>query len=226
VCHVPIRNSSVILGESLVNRWSLKFVRSRQSHHLACRALACVAMATALTTQAWGRLYFTDFAGGTSLVPFGTVDALGNKTYIGSGLDLGSDSNRSVRLLPSPNGDLYGFNLQRSGTSNSWGRINPSTGAFTLIGDLRNTFSFRNAAPDFQAAFDADGTLFATGFSGSSTYKFGVLDVTTGSFSQTAVGGGRFAESLVSVPEPSTFAMAFAGLACGGFSMWRRRKRA
>ncbi len=28
------------------------------------------------------------------------------------------------------------------------------------------------------------------------------------------------------VPEPSTYAMALAGLACGGFSTWRRRKRA
>lgn len=31
---------------------------------------------------------------------------------------------------------------------------------------------------------------------------------------------------LHAVPEPSTYAMAIAGLACGGFSMWRRRKRA
>jgi autotransporter-associated beta strand protein len=28
------------------------------------------------------------------------------------------------------------------------------------------------------------------------------------------------------VPEPSTFVMALAGLACGGYTMWRRRKRA
>jgi sugar lactone lactonase YvrE len=28
------------------------------------------------------------------------------------------------------------------------------------------------------------------------------------------------------VPEPSTYAMAFAGLVCGAFSMWRRQKRA
>lgn len=28
------------------------------------------------------------------------------------------------------------------------------------------------------------------------------------------------------VPEPSTYAMALAGIVCGGFSMWRRRKRA
>jgi hypothetical protein len=28
------------------------------------------------------------------------------------------------------------------------------------------------------------------------------------------------------VPEPSTYVMALAGVACGGYSMWRRRKRA
>jgi hypothetical protein len=32
--------------------------------------------------------------------------------------------------------------------------------------------------------------------------------------------------SIQTVPEPSTSLIAFAGLACGGFSMWRRRKRA
>lgn len=30
----------------------------------------------------------------------------------------------------------------------------------------------------------------------------------------------------VVVPEPATYAMGLAGLACGGYSMWRRRKRA
>lgn len=34
------------------------------------------------------------------------------------------------------------------------------------------------------------------------------------------------AVSFAVVPELSTYAMALAGLACGGFSMWRRRKRA
>ena len=32
--------------------------------------------------------------------------------------------------------------------------------------------------------------------------------------------------TITAVPEPSTYAMALAGIACGGFSMWRRRKRA
>ena len=31
---------------------------------------------------------------------------------------------------------------------------------------------------------------------------------------------------VAAVPEPSTCAMALAGLACGGYSMWRRRKQA
>ena len=34
------------------------------------------------------------------------------------------------------------------------------------------------------------------------------------------------AVAISAVPEPSTYVMALAGLACGGFSMWRRRKRA
>jgi fibronectin-binding autotransporter adhesin len=48
----------------------------------------------------------------------------------------------------------------------------------------------------------------------------------------TGLGDGQYATfnaatGFVSVvPEPSTYAMALAGLACGGFSMWRRRKRA
>jgi hypothetical protein len=31
---------------------------------------------------------------------------------------------------------------------------------------------------------------------------------------------------FTAVPEPSTCAMALAGLACGGYSMFRRRRRA
>jgi hypothetical protein len=36
----------------------------------------------------------------------------------------------------------------------------------------------------------------------------------------------RFVGTPVVVPEPSTYAMALAGLVWGGYSMWRRRKRA
>lgn len=33
-------------------------------------------------------------------------------------------------------------------------------------------------------------------------------------------------ETLIAVPEPATSCMALAGIACGGFSLWRRWKRA
>jgi len=39
-------------------------------------------------------------------------------------------------------------------------------------------------------------------------------------------GVGFRLASPVGVPEPSTSAIALAGLSCGGFSLWRRRKRA
>ena len=40
------------------------------------------------------------------------------------------------------------------------------------------------------------------------------------------VTGLTAAQNLTVVPEPSTVVMALAGLACGGYSMFRRRKPA
>jgi len=45
-------------------------------------------------------------------------------------------------------------------------------------------------------------------------------------FSQVDAGGGTIRFQVAAVPEPSTYAMALAGMACCGFSAWRRRKRA
>jgi len=36
----------------------------------------------------------------------------------------------------------------------------------------------------------------------------------------------HYSAGISVVPEPSIYAMAFAGLACGSYSMYRRRKRA
>lgn len=57
---------------------------------------------------------------------------------------------------------------------------------------------------------------------------------TTASFTLTGSGTGfvtfpivnALQLRIVAVPEPSTSCMALAGVACGGYSMWRRRRRA
>ena len=92
-----------------------------------------------------------------------------------------------------------------------------------------------NGGTSFYGLYDASGNV----------YEWNDLDE-TGSFRGIRGGGygdnafnvssanrSPFDPSLESVgigfrivPEPSTYAMALAGLACGGFSMWRRRKRA
>lgn len=72
------------------------------------------------------------------------------------------------------------------------------------------------ASGQFQLDFvtgDIFNNAFGTLLDGSYLYANGNNGTTTGVITVTAV------------PEPSTYAMALAGLACG-FSMWRRRKRA
>jgi hypothetical protein len=51
-------------------------------------------------------------------------------------------------------------------------------------------------------------------------------DITVEAAGVNTVAGGSIAvgEYVAPVPEPSTYAMALAGLACGGYSMFRRRR--
>ena len=79
-------------------------------------------------------------------------------------------------------------------------------------------------------AFDESGALLvlSDNFSQSQINRY---NAATGAFIDTLVapgtgGMGRASDMLFIVPEPATYAMALAGLACGGYSMWRRRKRA
>jgi len=75
---------------------------------------------------------------------------------------------------------------------------------------------------------NANGVVRWTGISPGSD---GDLVVSMDRPSSTSSSNGgvysafRLAETAV-VPEPSTCAMALAGLACGGYTMFRRRKRA
>lgn len=59
------------------------------------------------------------------------------------------------------------------------------------------------------------GQITGTGLTGQMVLR---------SYDGTSFGPAGYA-TVVSVPEPSTYCMALAGIACGGFSIWRRRKR-
>jgi hypothetical protein len=62
--------------------------------------------------------------------------------------------------------------------------------------------------------------LFAN--TGSRVGDFSAVNVTGLAEGQYATSN-PVTGSLSVVPEPSAFAIALAGLACGGFSMWRRK---
>ena len=140
-----------------------------------------------------------------------------NATTIGTGTSGG--------LSPVTSGNFINYN-----SAASW---NGQSGNVTTVGT--------NGGPSAYGAFDMGGNVG----------EWNDMDGTTGS--QRVVRGGawnlgpfrnsatRFDTSAptladynigfrlaspVPVPEPSTYAMALAGIACGGFAMWRRRKRA
>jgi uncharacterized protein YaiE (UPF0345 family) len=69
-----------------------------------------------------------------------------------------------------------------------------------------------------------DGTNWINYTTGSGLANNTVNGVyATGSMIYAATGGG-LSVGVEAVPEPSTCAMALAGLACGGYSLFRRRR--
>jgi len=51
-----------------------------------------------------------------------------------------------------------------------------------------------------------------------------LFSVTPADLPNDATYGYQIATTAVALPEPSTYAMALAGLACGGYSLFRRRR--
>jgi formylglycine-generating enzyme required for sulfatase activity len=108
---------------------------------------------------------------------------------------------------------------------------NASVGNVTTVGT--------NGGPSFYGAFDMSGNLWETndltGAAGSSRGRRGGVWHDQASYlsssgrltaptSLEGDGDGFRLASPLAVPEPSTFAMALAGLACGGWLMRRHRR--
>ena len=120
-------------------------------------------------------------------------------------------------------------NFANYNSAASW---NSQTGNVTTVGT--------NGGASAYGAFDMSGNVFEwndlTGTAGSPRgLRGGSWDISpafyvSSSSRLTNVPSGEFAStgfrlaSPVAVPEPSTYAMALAGLACGGFVVFRRRR--
>jgi formylglycine-generating enzyme required for sulfatase activity len=115
------------------------------------------------------------------------------------------------------------------------GALDPNQNYLTDVGAFTNSESF-------YGTFDQSGNVFQwndlDGLASSGSYRglrggpwSDVAFDLSSSFRNTSapsyegVGGVGFRlASPVAVPEPSTWVMGLAGIACGGWQMWRRRR--
>jgi formylglycine-generating enzyme len=138
-----------------------------------------------------------DATGIGSAVGTGNV-GVGNFANYSQGADWGSQDGNVTTVGTNGGASAYGT-FDMSGNVYEW---NDLTGAAGSSRGLRGGSWYSSAFPlssAFRPTFDpsGEGDIFGFGF--------------------------RLA-SPVAVPEPSTWVMGLAGIACGGFSMWRRKR--
>jgi hypothetical protein len=108
---------------------------------------------------------------------------------------------------------IDGTNFANIGSSFSLGTVSQGAGNPQSAVDLTGISALQSmalgTAVDFRLV--AWGAAYGANYAGFNSFQSGDDLIVNGT---------------VPVPEPSTCAMALAGLACGGYSMWRRRKRA
>ena len=149
------------------------------------------------------------------------------------------------------NAGVSAFSLSRGGAN--VGTWDPAAGTFTvapvmnfIAGANSNAVTIQATGSNFPAingqpffdvvltfSFSGVQDFVDTGSGQTFAQVVGVspLDFATASSRSAEIRNNNFVSptltmTVAPVPEPSTYAMALAGLACGGYSMFRRRKRA
>ncbi|RLT20117.1 MAG: PEP-CTERM sorting domain-containing protein [Planctomycetota bacterium] len=135
---------------------------------------------------------------------------------------IGSGSNQANYYTGS------GYSVTQSGTFSATQNYLTDVGAFSASGSFYGSFDQSGNVWEWN---DLTGTAGSSrGLRGGEWNDFALSVSSAGRLTAVTSDeqdfvGFRLASTVI-VPEPSTWVMAAGGLACGGFSMWRRRKRA
>jgi len=146
----------------------------------------------------------------------------GYSTTINEGISLGVNANATQKQTFSFSGPISSvflfFNYTDANTSFNFGTYN-----WYLVGANNAHRSGNTVVIDSTSNSENDGFLIniVETFDSNRNLEFDFVN-NTGAVQSVAFNLGQGP----AVPEPSSFAIALAGVAFGGFSKWRRRKRA
>lgn len=152
------------------------------------------------------------------------ADSSANNQVVMLNANTGAYVSKITTNLSLPHGvikDASGYLYVSNANANSVTKFNPNRSFNSLI---TGSMAF-----PIGLGLDASGNLFVANNSNNTLTKYdssGSLMMTINSVNNSIVGARWIAFKPYAVPEPSTYAMAIAGLASGGFVIWRRRKRA
>jgi hypothetical protein len=170
-----------------------------------------------------------------SAVIAGEIDATaGRPDNSGCDIQIGANSAVSITGQVISNG---GVGTPGSSGSPGGAGAEGSGGAFGSAGDPGGSASGQSPGSDGQGASGAIASGGPRGLSGGEPFGgagrgqdgsqgMAGIDGVAGVVGDPGFNGSSGTVGQLSiVPEPSISCMALAGLACGGYSMWRRRKR-
>jgi fibronectin-binding autotransporter adhesin len=177
-----------------------------------------------------GLFDLTALASGTYSLP-STGDLIGSGTLTGSGHTLAVLGAFQPGNSPGTVTLDTGFTLDLSGATSTTFEITDllfTAGTYDLVNGNGSVVFGGILNLAFSGGSYADGTNVLQLFSNTGGFSGDFASVVS-----TGLAAGQAATfnaatgfiSITVVPEPSTYAMALAGLACGGWQMYRRRRR-